>query len=222
MGRKMGKKETKERIHQYSELSREKLMSNSKDTGILPKFAETVIRAACNGERLARNDVKARGLEKTDIVMVIDGKRCKLEVKCSAGAVFYARKDGCGNPLDLPQTIDEFDESQILSGADLVVYAPDTFPDWLNNPEQVLKSSFVLTRADFIGLLLAMTKGRNYGLKIDRARGQVTMCNLVDKKRNKETGEIKYYTARLDRAWDFIESNNFPTVESWLKELGRL
>ena len=222
MGSKMGKKETKERIHQYSELSREKLMSNSKDTGILPKFAETVIRAACNGERLARNDVKARGLEKTDIVMVIDGKRCKLEVKCSAGAVFYARKDGCGNPLDLPQTIDEFDESQILSGADLVVYAPDTFPDWLNNPEQVLKSSFVLTRADFIGLLLAMTKGRNYGLKIDRARGQVTMCNLVDKKRNKETGEIKYYTARLDRAWDFIESNNFPTVESWLKELGRL
>ena len=218
----MGKKETIQKIREYSELSRTKLQSGSKDTAILPKLAETVIRAACNGERLARNDVKARGLEKTDIVMVIEKKRIKLEVKCSAGAVFYSRKDGCGNPLDLPQTIDEFDESQILSGADLVVYAPDTFPEWLNNPEQVLKSSFVMTRADFIGLLLAMTKGRNYGLKIDRARGQVTMCNLVDKKRNKETGEIKYYTARLDRAWDYIESNNSPTVESWLKELGRL
>lgn len=222
MSDKMGKKETKERIHQYAELSREKLQSGSKDTAILPKWTETVIRAACNGERLARNDVKARGLEKTDIMMVIDGKRCKLEVKCSAGAVFYSRKDGCGNPLDLPQTMDEFSENQILAGADFVVYAPDTFPDWLNNPEQVLKSSFVLTRADFIDLLLAMTKGRNYGLKIDRARGQVTMCNLVDKKRNKKTGEIKYYTARLDRAWDFIESKGFPTVESWLKELGRL
>lgn len=222
MSNKMGKKETIQKIREYAELSRTKMQSGSKDTAILPKWAETVIRAACNGERLARNDVKARGLEKTDIMMVIDGKRCKLEVKCSAGAVFYARKDGCGNPLDLPQSLDEFGENQILAGADFIIYAPDTFPDWLNNPEQVLKSSFVLTRADFIGLLLAMTKGRNYGLKIDRARGQVTMCNLVDKKRNKETGEIKYYTARLDRAWDYIESNNFPTVESWLKELGRL
>lgn len=222
MSKKMGKKETIQKIREYAELSREKLQSGSKDTAILPKWAETVIRAACNGERLARNDVKARGLEKTDIMMVIDGKRVKLEVKCSAGAVFYSRKDGCGNPLDLPQSLDEFGENQILAGADFVVYAPDTFPDWLNNPEQVLKSSFVLTRADFIDLLLAMTKGRNYGLKIDRARGQVTMCNLVDKKRNKETGEVKYYTARLDRAWDFIESKGFPTVESWLKELGRL
>ena len=79
-----------------------------------------------------------------------------------------------------------------------------------------------MTRAEFIGLLLATTNGKSYGLKIDRARGQVTMCNLVDKKRNKETGEVKYYTARLDRAWDYIESHNFPTVESWLKELGRL
>lgn len=221
MSSKMGKKETIQKIREYAELSREKLNS-SKDTGVLPKWAETVIRAACNGKRLARNDVKARGLEKTDIMMVIDGKRCKLEVKCSAGAVFYSRKDGCGNPLDLPQSLEEFKEEQILSGADFVIYAPDTFPDWLNNPEQVLKSSFVMSRTDFIGLLLAMTKGRNYGLKIDRARGQVTMCNLVDKKRNKETGEVKYYTARLDRAWDYIESHNFPTVESWLKELGRL
>lgn len=221
MSKKMGKKETIQKIREYAELSREKLNS-SKDTGVLPKWAETVVRAACNGERLARNDVKARGLEKTDIMMVIDGKRIKLEVKCGAGAVFYSRKDGCGNPLDLPQSLDEFSENQILAGADFVVYAPDTFPDWLNNPEQVIKSCFVLTRQDFIEMLLAMTKGRNYGLKIDRARGQVTMCNLVDKKRNKETGEVKYYTARLDRAWDFIESKGFPTVESWLKELGRL
>lgn len=219
---KMSKRETAKKIREYAELSKEKLQSGSKDTGVLPKWAETVIRAACNGERLAVNDVKARRAEKSDIVMYIGKKRCKLEVKCSAGAVFYAKKDGCGNPLDLPQTMDEFGENQILAGADLVIYAPDTFPEWLNNPEQVLKSAFVLTRTDFIGLLLAMTKGRNYGLKIDRARGQVTMCNLVDKKRNKETGEIKYYTARLDRAWDYIESNNFPTVESWLKEMGRL
>lgn len=221
MSKKMGKKETIQKIREYAELSREKL-NNSKDTGVLPKWAETVIRAACNGERLAVNDVKARRAEKSDIVMYIGKKRVKLEVKCSAGAVFYSRKDGCGNPLDLPQTLDEFSENQILAGADFIIYAPDTFPDWLNNPEQVLKSSFVLTRADFIDLLLAMTKGRNYGLKIDRARGQVTMCNLVDKKRNKETGEVKYYTARLDRAWDFIESHDFPTVENWLKELGRL
>ena len=222
MSRKMGKKETKERIHQYAELSREKVLNNSKDTGILPKFAETVIRCACNGQRLYANDVKARQSEKTDIMMVVDGKRARIDVKCSAGAVFYSKKDGCGNPLDLPQSLDEFGENQILAGADFIIYAPDTFPGWLNNPEEVLKSSFVLTRADFIDLLLAMTKGRNYGLKIDRARGQVTMCNLVDKKRNKETGEVKYYTARLDRAWDFIESRGFPTVESWLKELGRL
>lgn len=221
MDTRMGKRETAQKIREYARLSMEKLNS-SKDTAVLPKWAETVIRAACNGERLARNDVKARGLEKTDIMMVIDGKRCKLEVKCSAGAVFYSRKDGCGNPLDLPQTMDEFSENQILASADFVIYAPDTFPEWLNNPEQVLKSSFVMSRTDFIGLLLAMTKGRNYGLKIDRARGQVTMCNLVDKKRNKETGEVKYYTARLDRAWDYIESRGFPTVESWLKELGRL
>lgn len=222
MSEKMGKRETAKKIREYATLSREKLQGGSKDTGILPKWAETVIRSACNGERLAVNDVKARRAEKSDIVMYIGKKRIKLEVKCGAGAVFYSKKDGCGNPLDLPQTLDEFSENQILAGADFVVYAPDTFEDWLNNPEQVLKSSFVLTRADFIDLLLAMTKGRNYGLKIDRARGQVTMCNLVDKKRNKETGEIKYYTARLDRAWDYIEAKGFSTVESWLKELGRL
>ena len=217
----MSKKETAKKIREYAELSREKL-ANSKDTGILPKWAETVIRAACNGERLSANDVKARRAEKSDIVMYIEKKRVKLEVKCGAGAVFYSRKDGCGNPLDLPQSLEQFSENQILAGADFVVYAPDTFPDWLNNPEQVIKSCFIMTRQDFIGLLLATTKGKNYGLKIDRARGQVTMCNMVDKKRNKETGEVKYYTARLDRAWDYIESHNFPTVESWLKELGRL
>lgn len=221
MSSKMSKRETAQKIREYAMLSREKLNS-SKDTGVLPKWAETVIRAACNGERLSANDVKARRAEKSDIVMYIEKKRVKLEVKCGAGAVFYAKKDGAGNPLNLPETLEEFDESQILSGADLVVYAPDTFPDWLNNPEQVIKSCFVLTRQDFIEMLLAMTKGRNYGLKIDRARGQVTMCNMVDKKRNKETGEVKYYTARLDRAWDYIESRGFPTVESWLKELGRL
>ena len=154
--------------------------------------------------------------------MIINGKRRKIEVKCSAGAVFYAWKDGFGNALDLPQSLDEFSENQILAGADFVIYAPDTFSDWLNNPEQVIKSCFVMTRQDFIEMLLATTKGKSYGLKIDRERGQVTMCNMVDKNRNKETGEVKYYTARLDRAWDFIESHNFPTVESWLKELGRL
>lgn len=219
---KMGKKQTAEKINQYAALSREKLQSGSKDTGVLPKWAETVIRSACNGERLSIDDVKARRAEKTDVVMYINNRRVKLEVKCSAGAVFYAHKDGFGNALDLPNTLEEFNESQILSGADLVVYAPDTFAEWLNNPVQVLKSSFVMSRADFIGLLLATAKGKSYGLKIDKARGQVTMCNMVDKKRNKETGEVKYYTSRLDRAWDYIESHNFPTVESWLKELGRL
>ena len=216
----MGKKETIQKIREYAELSREKLQ-NSKDTGVLPKWAETVIRSACNGERLAVNDVKARKSEKSDIVMYIGKKRVKLEVKCGAGAVFYSRKDGCGNPLDLPQTIEQFSENQILASADFVIYAPDTFEDWLNNPERVLKSCFVLTRQDFINLLLATTRGKNYGLKIDKARGQVTMCNLTEKKKMKD-GNVKIYTTRLDRAWDFIESNNFPTVESWLKELGRL
>ena len=219
---KMGKRQTSEKINQYAALSHAKLQSGSKDTGILPKWAETVIRAACNGERLSIDDVKARRAEKTDVVMVINNRRVKLEVKCSAGAVFYARKDGFGNSLDLPATLEEFNESQILSGADLVVYAPDTFAEWLSNPEQVLKSCFIMSRTDFIGLLLATTKGKSYGLKIDRVRGQITMCNMVDKKRNKETGEIKYYTSRLDRAWDYIESHNFPTVESWLKGMGRL
>lgn len=219
---KMGKKQTAEKINQYAALSHEKLQNGSKDTGVLPKWAETVIRAACNGERLSVDDVKARRAEKTDVVMFINNRRVKLEVKCSAGAVFYAKKDGFGNSLNLPETLDDFSESDILAGADFVVYAPDTFAEWLNNPAQVLKSCFVMSRTDFIGLLLAMAKGKSYGLKIDKARGQVTMCNLVDKKRNKETGEIKYYTSRLDRAWDYIESHNFPTVESWLKELGRL
>ena len=219
---KMGKKRTAEKINQYAALSHEKLQNGSKDTAILPKWVETVNRMACNGERLAVDDVKARKAEKTDIVMVINGKRCKIEVKCSAGAVFYAQKDGFGNSLNLPDTLDNFSESDILSGADYVIYTPDTFAEWLDNPTQVIKSCFVMSRQDFIGLLLATTKGKNYGLKIDKARGQVTMCNLVDKKRNKETGEIKYYTSRLDRAWDYIESHNFPTVESWLKELGRL
>ena len=220
MDTRMGKRETAQKIREYAELSREKLNS-SKDTGVLPKWAETVIRSACNGERLVASDVKARRAEKTDIVMYIGKKRIKLEVKCSAGAVFYSKKDGCGNPLDLPQSLEEFKEDQILSGADFVIYAPDTFPDWLNNPEQVIKSCFVLTRQDFIEMLLAMTKGRNYGLKIDKVRGQVTMCNLTERKKMKD-GSIKTYTTRLDRAWDFIESRGFPTVESWLKELGRL
>lgn len=218
---KMGKKQTAEKINQYAALSHDKLQNGSKDTGVLPKWAETVIRAACNGERLSIDDVKARRAEKTDVIMVINNRRVKLEVKCSAGAVFYARKDGFGNPLDLPATLEEFDESQILSGADYVVYAPDTFTEWLNNPEQVIKSCFVMTRQDFIGLLLATTKGKNYGLKIDKARGQVTMCNLTERKKLKD-GNVKTYTTRLDRAWDYIDEHNFPTVESWLKELGRL
>ena len=222
MATRMSKKETRERIHQYSCFSSEKLANGSKDTAILPKYVETVNRCACNGERLAANDVKARKAEKSDLVMVINGKRRKIEVKCSAGAVFYARKDGFGNALDLPETLEDFSESDILSDADYVIYTPDTFVEWLDHPEQVLRSCFVLTRQDFINLLLATTRGKNYGLKIDRARGQVTMCNMVDKKRNKETGEIKYYTTRLDRAWDYIDEHNFPTVESWLKELGRL
>lgn len=222
MDTRMSKKETRERIHQYSCFSSEKLANGSKDRAILPKYVETVIRCACNGERLAAKDVKARKAEKSDIVMIINGKRRKIEVKCSAGAVFYAWKDGFGNALDLPDTLDNFSESDILAGADYVIYTPDVFSEWLDNPEQVIKSCFVMTRQDFIGLLLATTKGKSYGLKIDRERGQVTMCNMVDKKRNKETGEVKYYTARLDRAWDYIESNGFPTVESWLKELGRL
>ena len=49
---KMGKKATKERMHQYSCFSSEKLASGSKDTAILPKWVETVNRCACNGERL--------------------------------------------------------------------------------------------------------------------------------------------------------------------------
>lgn len=219
---KMGKKATAERIHQYSCFSAEKLANGSKDTGILPKYVETVIRCACNGERLAVNDVKARKAEKTDVKMIVNGKALKIEVKCSAGAVFYAQKDGFGNALDLPESLDDFGENQILTGADYVIYTPDTFVNWLDNPTQVLKSCFVMTRADFIGLLLATTNGKSYGLKIDKVRGQITMCNMVDKKRNKETGEIKCYTSRLDRAWNYIDDHNFPTVESWLKELGRL
>lgn len=221
MDTRMGKKETRERLHRYSCFSSEKLANGSKDRAILPKYVETVIRCACNGERLAANDVKARKAEKSDIVMIINGKRRRIEVKCSAGAVFYAWKDGFGNALDLPDTLDNFSESDILAGADYVIYTPDVFSEWLDNPEQVLRSCFVLTRQDFINLLLATTRGKNYGLKIDKARGQVTMCNLTEKKKMKD-GSIKTYTTRLDRAWDFIESNGFPTVESWLKEMGRL
>ena len=217
----MGKKQTAEKIHQYSCFSAEKLANGSKDTGIIPKYVETVIRSACNGERLRANDVKARKAEKTDVKMIIDGKPLKIEIKCSAGAVFYAEKDGFGNPLNLPESLNNFDESDILAGADYVIYTPDTFAEWLDNPEQVLKSCFVMTRADFVGLLLATTKGKSYGLKIDKVRGQITMCNMVDKKRNKETGEIKCYTSRLDRAWDYIDEHGFETVDQWLKKLGR-
>lgn len=218
---KMGKKATAERIHQYSCFSAEKLANGSKDTGILPKYVETVTRMACNGERLAANDVKARKADKTDIVMVINGKRCKIEVKCSAGAVFYAQKDGFGNALDLPESLEDFSESQILTGADYVIYTPDTFAEWLDNPTQVIKSCFIMTRADFIGLLLATTKGKSYGLKIDKVRGQITMCNMTERKKLKD-GSIKIYTSRLDRAWNYIDEHDFPTVENWLKSLGRL
>lgn len=219
--KRKGKKETREQIQKYAALSAEKLDKGSKDTGVLPKWAEAVVRAACNGERLAPDDIKARKAEKTDVVMYIGGKRRNIEVKCSAGAVFYAKKDGFGNPLDLPGSLDEFDESQILTGADYVIYAPDTFSSWLDKPAQVLESCFVMTRQDFIGLLLATTKGKNYGLKIDKARGQVTMCNMTERKKLK-SGEVKTYTSRLDRAWDYLEEGNFPSVEDWLKELGRL
>ena len=218
---KMGKKETRERVHQYSCFSSEKLANGSKDTAILPKYVETVNRCACNGERLAANDVKARKAEKSDIIMIINGKRRKIEVKCSAGAVFYAQKDGFGNPLNLPETLDNFSESDILSDADYVIYTPDTFAEWLDNPAQVIKSCYVMTRAEFIGLLLATTNGKSYGLKIDKARGQVTMCNMTERKKLKD-GNVKTYTTRLDRAWDYIDEHNFPTVENWLKELGRL
>ena len=218
---KLGKKATSEKISQYAALSHEKLQSGSKDTAIVHKWTETVLRCACNGERLSVNDIKARGSEKTDIVMYIGKKRYNIEVKCCAGAVFYAKKDGCGNPLNLPETLDNFSESDILANADFVLYTPDVFNEWLDNPEQVIKSCFVLSRQDFINLLLATTRGKNYGLKIDRVRGQVTMCNLTEKKKLKD-GSVKTYTTRLDRAWDFIESHNFPTVESWLKGMGRL
>lgn len=218
---KMGKKQTAEKINQYAALSHEKLQNGSKDTAIIHKWVETVNRCACNGERLAASDIKARKSEKDDIVMVINGKRTRIEVKCCAGAVFYAKKDGCGNSLDLPDTLDNFNESDILANADYVIYTPDVFSEWLDNPEQVIKSCFIMKRADFINLLLATTKGKNYGLKIDKVRGQVTMCNLTERKKMKD-GTVKTYTTRLDRAWDFIESHNFPTVESWLKELGRL
>lgn len=218
---KMGKKQTAEKVNQYAALSHDKLQSGSKDTAIVHKWVETVNRCYCNGERLAINDVKARKSEKDDIIMFINGKRVHVEVKCCAGAVFYAKKDGCGNSLDLPDTLDNFNESDILTNADYVIYTPDVFEEWLDNPEQVIKSCFIMKRADFINLLLATTKGKNYGLKIDKARGQVTMCNLTERKKMKD-GTVKTYTTRLDRAWDFIESNNFPTVESWLKELGRL
>lgn len=218
---KMGKRQTMEKINQYAALSHAKLQNGSKDTGVLPKWAETVIRAACNGERLAVDDIKARRAEKTDVVMFINNRRVKLEVKCGAGAVFYSKKDGFGNSINLPETLDNFSESDILAGADFVVYAPDTFDEWLNNPMQVLKSCFVMSRTDFIGLLLATAKGKSYGLKIDKARGQVTMCNLTERKKLKD-GSVKTYTTRLDRAWDYIDEHNFPTVESWLKELGRL
>lgn len=218
---KMGKRQTMEKINQYAALSHAKLQNGSKDTGVLPKWAETVIRAACNGERLAVDDIKARRAEKTDVVMFINNRRVKLEVKCGAGAVFYSKKDGFGNSINLPETLDNFSESDILAGADFVVYVPDTFDEWLNNPTQVLKSCFVMSRTDFIGLLLATAKGKSYGLKIDKARGQVTMCNLTERKKLKD-GSVKTYTTRLDRAWDYIDEHNFPTVESWLKELGRL
>lgn len=218
---KMGKKATAESIRRYADLSADKLERGSRDTGILPKWAETVIRAACNGERLAVDDIKARRAEKTDVVMYINNRRVKLEVKCSAGAVFYAKKDGFGNPLNLPNSLEDFSEADILSDADYVIYAPDTFISWLEKPADVLKSCFVMTRQDFIRLLLATTRGKNYGLKIDRARGQVTMCNMTERKKLRD-GTVKTYTTRLDRAWDYIEEGNFLCVEDWLKKLGRL
>lgn len=220
----MGKRATTEKLNHYAELSADKLQNGSKDKAILPKYAEVVIRAACNGQRLRPADVKPRKSEKIDIQLKINGEMKNVEVKCSAGAVFYAEKDGFGNALNLPGTLDDFTEDDILAGADYVVYAPDTFPAWLEDTAQVLESCFVMTRRDFINLLIACAgRGKSrYGVKIDKDRAQVTMCNMVDKKTDKKTGEVKTYTSRLDRAWNFIEEHDFPTVESWLKELGRL
>lgn len=193
------------------------------DTAVVSKAFDSIVRdAILNGKFARKADWRPRSCDKIDASFYVeaDGKKqlVRIEIKCGCGALKYFTTDGMGGYIDAVDSVEAVTDEMLLEKADYVVFLLEGDPRLLYRPELVYETAYVLPRAEYIKMVHAMGKGKLH-IKIDKARGQVTLQNLATFV--KKTG--KWSDRPLQRGYDFVDNcEELEMFGDFLRRFGRL
>ena len=174
-------------------------------TGTFGKFAEANIRYYLGkwDERhsMSKNDFRARTMKSDDYRVKLNGKYYRVEIKT-----------GCG---DLSYNTDGITESELLEGADFVVWIPLTRGV---NEANFAKFSYVFTRAEFINLLYKMGS-------VKKVKGEFVVPDVCDKlnvryvpaRRHTQIATFDTCTGKLEVLYN--ELDNTQTLEEFVETI---
>ena len=211
-----------EKTMRYLHYNLDKIEMNNKDKAMIPKGFEVAVREFVANGKIRANDFKPRTMGKNDCAFFIttdEGKKLvRLEVKCGCGALCYFISDGMGGYLDLLESPEEVTDEMILPRADYVIFSLESDIQYLKKPETVLQA-YVLPRQRYVEMVHAMNHTGKLHIKIDKARGQVTLQTLVSY--NKARGV--WNDKPLQRGYDFLDNcPDTETLENFLTRYGRM
>ena len=175
---------------------------NESNKGVNGVKAEVLVRDALNVHGISsKDDMRARLLNQTDCSIKLDGHYVRFEVKTGAGALLYGNftKDD----------LDAITDADIFPDIDFVVFGID---GKLINEETFRKTMVVFTREDFIEMLHYTGKhGLRSSIKIGKNGAQVQI----------QEWKTKACEARYNKFWDYVEENDIPDLDTFLRQIGR-
>lgn len=211
--KKRGLSQDKLTTEQLAMLARIARESQKGSTGALGKLYEPIVRHLMTAHGLSMGDFRARTQEKADIIVYVEGHAVTVEVKTGDGIVANYN-DG------------QLEEADILPGKGAIVYC--TEPGELEDLDDLLDNSIVVTRAEFIGGVLCAGQKRHpnfrSGLKAAtnsaalRAENKERQAIGLEPIRDCYTMQPTYRKAR----WALCQSGEYTSLRTFLEEIGRL
>jgi len=175
-------------------------------TAVDNKQYEIIVRHLMNAHGIQIDDFRARSMDKTDIVIRVNGKSYNLEVKSGLGPIAYCEAQSKHNDRNA---------DEVFPDADIVIYYADVKK--ISCEDDILDNSIAVTRDEFIDYIIDNAGKRSHSFKTATKWGQnnkaIRGTDLVD--------AIYLQAAYTDQRQEACESGMYTTLRTLLEELGR-
>lgn len=211
-------------------------------TGVSGARFELTVKHLASAKGLRTDTIAETG--KTDVIVYVDGKRIRLEVKTGCGIVAQLKPT-------LGDVIDNYSEADLLPNVDLIVFAPRASE--FEDIDELLDETLVLDVPSWAEFMIENSGKRKHSFgtafklsvnnnKLRDLNDAIPARPMLDKKGNpvlEEDGTPKMTKRGIPRWTDCItmqeayrqqiveavqynaETHDFRTLGEWLEEIGR-